>query len=175
MGSIAMDQSGNMTLGFSLSGSALNPQIHYTGRLATSPTGVMDQGEGIIINGTGSQTGQSISRWGDYSSMSVDPSDDCTFWYTTEYIPSNGAFNWRTRIGSFKFANCGATPTPPPTPPATPAPTVTPTPTITPSPTPTATVSPTPPITPTPTVTPTPTSTPTPAPSATPTGITNGG
>jgi hypothetical protein len=175
MGSIAMDQAGNMALGFSLSGSALNPQIHYTGRLATSPTGVMDQGEGTIINGTGSQTGSGLSRWGDYSSMTVDPSDDCTFWYTTEYIPSNGAFNWRTRIGSFKFANCGGTPTPTPTPTATPAPTVTPTPTITPSPTPTATASPTPSITPTPTVTPTPTSTPTPSPSATPTGITNGG
>ena len=106
MGSIAMDQAGNMALGYSTSSSSLHPQINYTGRLSTSPTGVMDQGEGTIINGAGSQTGQSLSRWGDYSSMSVDPSDDCTFWYTTEYIPSNGAFNWRTRIGSFKFPGC---------------------------------------------------------------------
>lgn len=109
MGSIAMDQAGNMAVGYSVSGSTLNPQIHYTGRLATSPAGVMDQGEGTIINGAGSQTGSSLSRWGDYSSMTVDPSDDCTFWYTNEYIPSNGAFNWRTRIGSFKFTNCGGT------------------------------------------------------------------
>src|SRR5207244_3440666 len=94
MGSVAMDQAGNIALGFSVSSSTLNPQIHYTGRLATSPAGVMDQGEGTIINGTGSQTGSGLSRWGDYSSMTVDPSDDCTFWYTNEYIPSNGAFNW---------------------------------------------------------------------------------
>src|SRR5579864_5509500 len=108
MGSIGIDQSGNMALGYSTSSSTLHPQINYTGRLSTSPAGVMDQGEGTIINGAGSQTGSSLSRWGDYSSMSIDPSDDCTFWYTNEYIPSNGAFNWRTRIGSFKFSTCGA-------------------------------------------------------------------
>jgi hypothetical protein len=107
MGSVAMDQAGNMALGFSLSGSSISPQIHYVGRLASSPAGVMDQGEGTIINGAGSQTGSSLSRWGDYSSLTVDPSDDCTFWYTNEYIPSNGAFNWRTRVGSFKFGSCG--------------------------------------------------------------------
>jgi uncharacterized membrane protein len=109
MGSAAMDQAGNMALGFSVSGSALSPQIHYTGRLVSSPAGVMDQGEGTIINGAGSQTGSNLSRWGDYSSLTIDPSDDCTFWYTNEYIPSNGAFNWRTRIGSFKFSTCGGT------------------------------------------------------------------
>jgi len=174
MGSIAMDQSGNMALGFSLSGSALNPQIHYTGRLATSPAGVMDQGEGTIINGTGSQTGSGLSRWGDYSSMTVDPSDDCTFWYTNEYIPSNGAFNWRTRIGSFKFSNCGGgTPSPTPTPTPTAIPSATPTPTPRPSPTATPTPTPTPPL-PSPTPTPTPISTPTPTPPP-PSGIINGG
>src|SRR5207302_3377149 len=109
MGSIAMDQSGNMGLGFSVSGSSIHPQIHYTGRLATSPAGQMDQGEASIIDGAGSQTG-TLSRWGDYSMMAVDPSDDCTFWYTTEYIPSNGAFNWKTRIASFKFPGCGTPP-----------------------------------------------------------------
>ena len=106
MGSIAMDQSGNMGLGFSVSGSSIHPQIHYTGRLAISPAGQMDQGEASIIDGAGSQIG-SLSRWGDYSMMAVDPTDDCTFWYTTEYIPSDGSFNWRTRIASFKFPGCG--------------------------------------------------------------------
>src|SRR5438270_4057030 len=105
MGSIAMDQSGNMGLGFSVSGSSIHPQIHYTGRLATSPAGQMDQGEASIIDGAGSQTG-TLSRWGDYSMMAVDPSDDCTFWYTTEYITTNGSFNWKTRIASFKFHGC---------------------------------------------------------------------
>ncbi len=110
MGSIAQDRDGNMGLGFSLSGPSLHPQIHYTGRLAGDPAGQMTQGEGTIVNGAGSQTGSSLSRWGDYSSMSVDPVDDCTFWYTNEYIPSDGAFNWKTRIGSFKFPGCGAAP-----------------------------------------------------------------
>src|SRR5205807_4144125 len=112
MGSIAMDHSGDMGLGFSLSGSSLHPEIHYTGRLASDPAGTMPQGEGTIINGAGSQTTQSLSRWGDYSAIAVDPTDDCTFWYVNQYIPSNGAFNWKTRIGSFKFTGCGA---PPPT------------------------------------------------------------
>jgi hypothetical protein len=110
MGSIAQDQAGDMALGFSLSGTGIHPQIHYTGRLAGDAAGLMTQGEGTIINGAGSQTGSSLSRWGDYSSMSVDPTDDCTFFYTQEYIPSNGAFNWSTRIASFKFPECGTPP-----------------------------------------------------------------
>jgi hypothetical protein len=109
MGSIAMDQSGNMGLGFSLSSASFHPAVRYTGRLVTDAAGTMSQGEGSILDGPGSQTGSSLSRWGDYSAIAVDPSDDCTFWYTNEYIPSNGAFNWRTRIGSFKFASCGGT------------------------------------------------------------------
>ena len=110
MGSIAMDHSGDMGLGFSLSGSSLHPEIHYAGRLPSDPAGTMPQGEGTIINGGGSQSGQHLSRWGDYTAMAVDPSDDCTFWYVNQYIPSNGAFNWKTRIGSFKFTGCGAPP-----------------------------------------------------------------
>ncbi len=70
----------------------------------------MTQGEATIIAGAGAQTG-SLTRWGDYSAMSVDPTDDCTFWYTNEYIPSNGTFNWQTRIASFKFPGCGPAPT----------------------------------------------------------------
>jgi hypothetical protein len=102
--SIAMDQQGNMLLGFSVSGSTLNPQIHYTGRLASDATSQMAQGENSFINGSGSETA-GLSRWGDYSMMSVDPADDRTFWFTSEYLSANGTFNWRTRIGSFKFSN----------------------------------------------------------------------
>jgi hypothetical protein len=112
MGSVAQDQTGNMALGFSISSSTLHPEIHYTGRLASDAAGTMTQGESSIIDGAGSQT-TSLSRWGDYSNMVVDPVDDCTFWYTTEYIPVNGTFNWSTRIGSFKLPGCGAV-TPPP-------------------------------------------------------------
>ena len=104
MGSIAMDTYGNIGLGFSLSSGSLHPEIRYTGRLVGDPAGTMAQGEGTIIAGAGSQT--NLSRWGGYSSMSMDPTDDCTFWYTNQYIPSDGAFNWHTRIGSFKFPGC---------------------------------------------------------------------
>jgi hypothetical protein len=112
MGSIAQDASGDIGLGYSVSSSSLHPQIRYTGRLAGDPAGTMSQGEGTILAGAGSQTGSNLSRWGDYSAIAVDPTDDCTFWYANEYIPANGAFNWRTRIASFKFSGCGAPPTP---------------------------------------------------------------
>jgi len=113
MGSMAQDQQGNIALGFSLSSSGLHPEIHFTGRLAGDPAGQMTQGEGTIINGAGSQIGGSthtptLTRWGDYSMMAIDPADDCTFWYTTEYIPANGAFNWGTRVGSFQLPGCGS-------------------------------------------------------------------
>jgi PKD repeat protein len=104
MGSAAMDKSGNLGVGYSASSSSINPAIRYTGRLASDPLGTL-QAESTIINGSGSQT--THSRWGDYSSINVDPSDDCTFWFTTEYLSQTGVFNWRTRIGSFKFSTCG--------------------------------------------------------------------
>jgi len=105
MGSIAQDKQGNMALGYSVSSSTINPGIRYTGRAAGDPLGSM-QAETSILEGTGSQTGQNLSRWGDYSAMTVDPVDGCTFWYTTEYLKTNGAFNWSTRIASFKFQTC---------------------------------------------------------------------
>jgi hypothetical protein len=105
MGSIAMDQAGNIALGYSVSSSSVNPSIFFTGRVPSDASGTMEA-EQLIVNGTGSQT-SSLSRWGDYSAMTVDPVDDCTFWYTQEYIKSNGTFNWNTRIANFKFAGCG--------------------------------------------------------------------
>ncbi len=99
MGSIAMDNAGNMALGYSVSSSSMSPAIRYTGRVPGDPSGTME-GEQVIINGTGSQT--NYSRWGDYSSMAVDPVDGCTFWYTTEYLATTGYY-WSTRIASFSF------------------------------------------------------------------------
>jgi hypothetical protein len=107
MGSIAMDMAGDMALGYSVSSSSVDPGIRYTGRTTSDPSGSMET-EASIIEGTGVQN-NGLARWGDYSSMSVDPIDDCTFWYTTEYIKTTGSFNWNTRIGSFKFGNCGST------------------------------------------------------------------
>ncbi len=107
MGSLAVDQDGNLAVGYSISSETIYPGIRYTGRLAGEIPGQLPQGENVLINGSGSQTGVSASnRWGDYSAMSVDPGDDCTFWYTTEYYSVTGA-NWRTRVGSFKYPSCG--------------------------------------------------------------------
>jgi hypothetical protein len=105
MGSIAMDQMGNIAMGYSVSDSASNPSLRFTGRLATDDPGVMED-EALLFAGAGSQ--MALNRWGDYSSLTLDPSDDCTFYYTTEYIPQNGRFNWRTNVAGFKFQNCPA-------------------------------------------------------------------
>lgn len=105
MASLALDHVGNIALGYSVSSGAVHPGVRYTGRLDSDPLGVMAQGEASLIEGTGSQT-DSAARWGDYSAMSVDPVDDCTFWYTQEYYATLSARDWHTRIGSFKFPNC---------------------------------------------------------------------
>lgn len=103
MGSIAMDKNGSIALAYSASGSTTFPGIRYTGRLSTDALGTMGQGEGIMYAGTGYQSG--VNRWGDYSNLSVDPVDDCTFWFTTEYNNSKG-WAWGTKIGSFKLPGC---------------------------------------------------------------------
>jgi hypothetical protein len=110
MGSIAMDLQGNMGLGYSVvNGTDVYPGIRYTGRLSGDPLGQMTLGEGIIINGSGVQT-TTNSRWGDYTSMNVDPTDDCTFWYVNEYYQISGTHAdtrpWQTRIASFKLPGC---------------------------------------------------------------------
>ena len=104
MGSIAVDAQGNAAIGYSASSSSMYPAIRYAGRLAGDPLGQLTQGEATLIAGTGSQSG-GYNRWGDYSALTVDPVDDCTFWYTTEYYITTGS-NWQTRIGSFKFPGC---------------------------------------------------------------------
>jgi hypothetical protein len=108
MGSIAMDKMGNMALGYSVSSLSMKPAIRYTGRAPTDTLGTL-QAESTILNGGGAQTG-GLTRWGDYSGMTIDPGDDCTFFYTNEYLKSDGSFNWSTRIASFKFPNCNGAP-----------------------------------------------------------------
>jgi hypothetical protein len=110
MGSIAMDRQGNMALGFSVvNGVDVFPGIRYTGRLQGDPAGQMTLGEATIIDGTGVQR-TTNSRWGDYTSMNVDPTDDCTFWYVNEYYTLAGQLSstagWQTRVGSFKLPGC---------------------------------------------------------------------
>lgn len=113
MGSIAQDKDGDLTVGYSTSSANPYPDIAFTGRTPDDGTDISSSPkvyqpleiEGQLQIGLGSQT--SVNRWGDYSSMSVDPSDDCTFWYANEYLKSTGSFtNWGTYIVSFKFNNC---------------------------------------------------------------------
>jgi len=116
MGSIAMDKKGDIALGYSVvNGTTVFPGIRYTGRLAGDTLGDMTLGEGTVINGLGVQT-TTNSRWGDYTDMTVDPVDDCTFWYVNEYYAVSGAplpappgadtRPWQTRIASFKLPGC---------------------------------------------------------------------
>ncbi|HET6841891.1 MAG TPA: hypothetical protein VFK06_09410 [Candidatus Angelobacter sp.] len=105
LGSIAMDRTGDIAVGYNVSSSTLFPSIAYAGRTPADQLGTLEP-EITIINGGGSQT-NGITRWGEYSAMQVDPMDDCTFWYTAEYLKSSGTFNWNTRIASFRFPNCG--------------------------------------------------------------------
>ena len=110
MGSVAQDKQGNMVLGYSVvNGVSVFPGIRYTGRLAGDPLGQLTLGEGTIINGSGVQR-TTNSRWGDYTSMNVDPTDDCTFWYVNEYYTLAGQTSstagWQTRVASFKVPGC---------------------------------------------------------------------
>lgn len=102
--SIAMDQSGHMAMGFRASSSTAFPSLRYVGRLASDPLGVMTQGEHLLVTSTASNA---FIRNGDYAAMTVDPVDDCAFWFTAEYFPDG---NWQTRLASFSYDICGCTP-----------------------------------------------------------------
>jgi len=107
MGSMAMDSAGNIALGFSVSGTDLYPSIRYTGRMKNDPPGQMTIAEQSIIEGGGAQThpASSFARWGDYSSMTVDPLNPSIFWYTQQYYPVTADYDWHTRVGSFTFSD----------------------------------------------------------------------
>lgn len=112
MGSVAMDRQGNIGLGYSVvDGVSVKPGIRYTGRLAGDALGQMTLGEGTIVDGTGVQL-TTNSRWGDYTSLNLDPADDCTMWYVNEYYTAAGQASslagWNTRIASFKLPGCVA-------------------------------------------------------------------
>lgn len=103
MGSLAVDQQGNMALGYSVSSATMYPAIRYAGRMASDPLGKLCVSETSLIEGTGSQSGES-RRWGDYSAMTIDPTDDLTFWYVNQYYSITGG-GWKTRIGSFRIGD----------------------------------------------------------------------
>jgi hypothetical protein len=105
MGSAAQDRLGNLALGYTFSSSVESPDIRIATRLAGDAPGTLGA-EVTMTNGGGSQTGS--SRWGDYSSLSIDPADDCTFWYTNQHYTANSANAWSTRIGAFRIPECTA-------------------------------------------------------------------
>jgi subtilisin-like proprotein convertase family protein len=114
MPSGAMDHQGNLAIGYNVASLTTFPSMRYAGRLATDPSGGLFQGERSLVAGTGVQTNTG-SRWGDYSALNVDPADDCTFWFTSEYYTlasqASSSVGWLTRIGRFRFPECvNATP-----------------------------------------------------------------
>jgi subtilisin-like proprotein convertase family protein len=100
MGSIAMDNGGNMALAYSVSSGSVAPGLRYTGRHVGDTAGTMGVAESVIVNGS---VANGSNRWGDYHAMTIDPTDDCTFWFTGMYSP---ATNWGTRIMNMKFDSC---------------------------------------------------------------------
>jgi len=112
MGSIAMDKDHNMALGYSKSSLSTKPGIYINGRLSTDAPNTLGS-EATVFAGSGVQTNTPVNagnRWGDYSAMTVDPIDQCTFYYTNEYLPNNGAFNWATKVASYRFPSCVSAP-----------------------------------------------------------------
>jgi len=112
MGSTALNGAGSQAVGYSVSSSTVFPSIRYAGRLANDPAGSLAQGEATLVDGTSAQTHTS-GRWGDYSDLTVDPVDDCTFWYTQQYVTGVSApdnTRWHTRVGAFKFGPCAEIP-----------------------------------------------------------------
>lgn len=106
MASVAQDASGNIGMGFSAGSATVFPSVHYTGRLQSDPLNTMALGEGIFVTGGGGHSA-ATRRWGDYTSMNVDSSDDCTFWYVNEFFAATGT-TWTLRAGAFKFPDCGS-------------------------------------------------------------------
>jgi hypothetical protein len=115
MASLAVDQNGNMAIGYSVSDDTIFAGIRYAGRLASDPLNDLGQGEALMTPGGGAQT-HAAGRWGDYSMTTVDPSDGVTFWTTNEYYPATDDVDWFTRVGTFKFPIVRAIPTPRPRP-----------------------------------------------------------
>jgi hypothetical protein len=123
MGSAAEDSNGNLAAAYSVSSETVFASLRYAGRLASDPPNGLFQGEATLHAGAGSQA-NSASRWGDYSALSVDPADGCTFWFTSEYYQATDAAGlipcaasgapssacWSTRIGRFRFPTCITTP-----------------------------------------------------------------
>lgn len=100
MGSIAMNKNGSILAGYSVSSSSTFPSIRYSGRNVGDPLDQFTIPEDTIMAGQGSQAG--TAKWGEYTSMVVDPSDDETFWYTNVYYETTSDSMWSTRIAALQ-------------------------------------------------------------------------
>ena len=110
LSSIAQDNRGDIAIGFSQAGTMQRADIKIAGRTNNvENSGTLNEGEALMFAANGSQTGGG-GRWGDYSAMSIDPSDDCTFWYTQEYYATTSNTGWSTRVGKFRFPQCSDAP-----------------------------------------------------------------
>lgn len=103
MASVALDGDGNLAMGYNVVGATVFPSLRFAGRLASDPLGAITHGELPLIDGSASNASE---RYGDYSSLSIDPVDDCTFWFTGQFSPAS---RWATRVGAFSFTECVTT------------------------------------------------------------------
>ena len=112
--SISVDEAGNMGLGFTASAPTIFPGAYYTGRQRSDPAGTVQSSETLAagVDFYVRTLGSGRNRWGDYSGMSIDPSDERTFWVFNQYALTRGTVingedgRWGTRFGSFVFSLC---------------------------------------------------------------------
>ncbi len=103
MGSIAMDKRGNIGVGYSFGGTPHFAGQRFAARMAGDAKGKLTLRETVLIEGQGAQT--NTLRWEDYTTTAIDPSDDCTFWYSGDYFKKDAA-SYSNRIGSFRLPGC---------------------------------------------------------------------
>jgi hypothetical protein len=103
MASAGMDRQGNIGIGYSFGGTPHFPGQRFAARMADDPPGLLGVNETALVEGEAAQT--NASRWEDYTTLAMDPSDDCTFWYVGDYV-KKGAATYSTRIGAFRLPGC---------------------------------------------------------------------
>lgn len=103
LASMGMDRKGNIAMGYSFGGDPNYPGQRFAARAATDDPGLLTFHESVLAEGAASQT--SSLRWEDYTNITLDPADDCTFWFVGNYLKA-GASSSTTRIGAFSVPGC---------------------------------------------------------------------
>ena len=102
MASPAIDQAGNIGIGYSFGGGPHFGGQRFAARLAADTTGLLTSREAILVEG---EAAQNAMRWEDYTQTAIDPSDDCTIWYVGDYL-REGSDTYGTKIGAFRLPGC---------------------------------------------------------------------